>query len=259
MTSPKVDRTGHQIGNWTLLEYRGASTYLMRCVCGTEKVKEYRHTKSGSCGCIKNFHQKPGTQDLTGQSFNYWNVIEYHSVSKYLCECICGNRSIVARFQLINGISKSCGCMRHLQIAESTENRLGRNQVETARLQVIEEYKKRARDTGREFDLSDQDLDELFSGNCFYCQRPPSNRKKTANKQDGFVYSGIDRTNNDKGYTKENTVSCCVTCNTSKRAMSKEVFLDHCRKVVYYQDSKKFDLLSLIKDPSLVQELAYGT
>lgn len=39
-----------------------------------------------------------------------------------------------------------------------------------------------------------------------------------------ILYNGIDRINSKKGYTLDNTVSCCSTCNTAKLNMSLEDF-----------------------------------
>lgn len=42
---------------------------------------------------------------------------------------------------------------------------------------------------------------------------------------------GVDRINNDKGYTIDNVVTCCGDCNYMKRAMSVEAFLCRVKKI----------------------------
>jgi hypothetical protein len=42
---------------------------------------------------------------------------------------------------------------------------------------------------------------------------------------------GIDRIENDKGYTKENSISCCKFCNYMKKHWTKEFFLEHIKKI----------------------------
>lgn len=37
-------------------------------------------------------------------------------------------------------------------------------------------------------------------------------------------YNGIDRTDNDKGYTTDNCVSCCGKCNSLKGTLSQGEF-----------------------------------
>ena len=38
-----------------------------------------------------------------------------------------------------------------------------------------------------------------------------------------FVYNGIDRVDNSKGYTLNNILVCCYDCNTKKGAITKEM------------------------------------
>jgi hypothetical protein len=46
-----------------------------------------------------------------------------------------------------------------------------------------------------------------------------------------ILYSGIDRKDNNKGYTLENSVSCCTQCNTAKLNFTTEQFMDWIEKV----------------------------
>jgi hypothetical protein len=43
--------------------------------------------------------------------------------------------------------------------------------------------------------------------------------------------SGIDRVDSNKGYTIDNCVPCCKTCNLAKAELSQRDFLDWVRKV----------------------------
>ena len=42
---------------------------------------------------------------------------------------------------------------------------------------------------------------------------------------------GIDRADNELGYTIENSVPCCTICNLMKRTLPKEVFIAQCEKI----------------------------
>lgn len=74
------------------------------------------HTKS--CGCL----QKEKTKqinfiDLTGNTYNKLTVLHQdmnaNKKSAYwICKCECGNIVSVASYNLRNGISKSCGCVK---------------------------------------------------------------------------------------------------------------------------------------------------
>lgn len=53
--------------------------------------------------------------DLTGRKYGKLTVlhlVEYkpHSKSKWMCECECGNKHVVAHSNLVGGNVKSCGC-----------------------------------------------------------------------------------------------------------------------------------------------------
>lgn len=55
--------------------------------------------------------------DITGKKFNKLTVIGFYEKSKngarWLCECDCGNKTIVRGANLKNGSVKSCGCLTH--------------------------------------------------------------------------------------------------------------------------------------------------
>lgn len=53
-------------------------------------------------------------KNLTGLRFERLTVIHYHNTvkgfAKWLCQCDCGNTTIVAAANLVSGNTKSCGC-----------------------------------------------------------------------------------------------------------------------------------------------------
>ena len=57
------------------------------------------------------------TKDLTGQSFGRLVVLRLSGITKHrsamwLCQCNCGNTSVVASTHLVSNRTKSCGCLR---------------------------------------------------------------------------------------------------------------------------------------------------
>lgn len=75
---------------------------------------------------------------------------------------------------------------------------------------------------------------ELIFQNCHYCNSPPSNtydrrfvgKNRRSTGTITFNYSGLDRKDNNKGYTVDNTVPCCKSCNLAKGPdLSYEEFL----------------------------------
>lgn len=78
-------------------------------------------------------------------------------------------------------------------------------------------YRNNCQRRGREFSLTEEQAFKLFASPCFYCGEPNSN--------------GIDRYDNDKGYTEENAVACCWKCNHWKSVDEALTFVNHCVKV----------------------------
>ena len=84
-------------------------------------------------------------------------------------------------------------------------------------------YKSNARKKNNEFTLSLEEFTEIVVFPCTYCGES-ENR------------IGIDRIDNEKGYTKENSTSCCKVCNYMKRKMSVKEFLQHIDKIYKYNN-----------------------
>lgn len=68
----------------------------------------------------------PYRNDLKGKVFHMLTVLEYSHMDKnngahWKCICECGNESIVATSRLSKGHTKSCGCLRALEILKATK------------------------------------------------------------------------------------------------------------------------------------------
>ena len=90
---------------------------------------------------------------------------------------------------------------------------------------IILGYKRHAINRGFVWMLSREDVLNTIFKNCFYCESPPSNTKKTKNSiGSGLQYNGIDRVDSSIGYIKSNIVPCCKTCNIAKQNLSIDQF-----------------------------------
>lgn len=85
-------------------------------------------------------------------------------------------------------------------------------------------YKRNAKKRGIEFELTKDEFSNMIEQNCTYCG--DSER------------IGIDRKDNNKGYTLENSVPCCTSCNYMKKDLSVKEFIDKCNKVVIHNKRK---------------------
>lgn len=55
-------------------------------------------------------------------------------------------------------------------------------------------------------------------------------RKTRINRK--YIYSGIDRVDNNKGYEDNNVVACCWKCNNAKAQQTKDEFLMWAKLIV---------------------------
>jgi hypothetical protein len=51
--------------------------------------------------------------------------------------------------------------------------------------------------------------------------------------------SGLDRVDNDYGYSAENCVPCCYHCNVMKSNQTLEDFYERIERILYYRDRRK--------------------
>jgi len=113
-----------------------------------------------------------------------------------------------------------------------------RNYGEATFNTVYRQYASGAKRKGNLFNLSKKEFIEITKRNCFYCDSRPSNVKKSNFNNGDFVYNGIDRIDNDKGYIITNVVPCCKICNYAKNTMTLKEFYDWLNKV-YFNLSKE--------------------
>lgn len=175
-------------------------------------------------------------KDLTGQRFSRWVVLSFAGRKRlpggshayyWLCRCDCGTVKDVNRAYLKNGHSKSCGCYQR------DINRLKKG--EAAARKLYRHYKDNATTRGLVFQLSYVHFLQLTKQNCFYCGVGPEQIMQPPNTYGHYLYNGIDRIDNNKGYELSNVVACCGTCNLMKRTATQQEFLDQVAKISRHQ------------------------
>lgn len=93
-------------------------------------------------------------------------------------------------------------------------------------------YKSRAARISVSFLFSETEFRQLTSAACFYCGTLPKARAEaTKGTKMSYFYNGLDRKQPKQGYTSENCVPCCWTCNKMKTDMSAGEFLAHIQAV----------------------------
>jgi len=172
--------------------------------------------------------------DRVGQRFGKLVVLgragSKGTAATWLCLCDCGQQKIVSSNALRGNYTKSCGCSRKTGKGSRPEYACALPPGLSARNTVLKNYKQAARRRGHAWGLSDSEFDAITASNCAYCGQPPSNVSKPS-RNGLFVFSGIDRIDNRRGYLADNVVPCCSVCNHAKHDMSAEDFTAWIRRL----------------------------
>lgn len=195
----------------------------------------------------------PNASNLLYRRFSRLVVIkrlenDKHGHTVWECLCDCGNIIKAMGGSLTTGHTKSCRCLQKEKQVINNKNRRGKRGEAGFRM-LKYSYKKNAEDRNLEFLLSDDELRNIFKQNCFYCGDQPSQISKYREGKKGkwenstgegveyskYIYNGIDRLDNLKGYDILNCVSCCGPCNFMKGSLSREEFLSKIEKIYKYE------------------------
>ena len=180
--------------------------------------------------------------DLTGQIFGRLTVIQQGGFDKYrnalwLCKCTCGTEKIIVGTSLRSGNTNSCGCLRD----EITRDRVKLTPGLANMRRIFGDYKRIAKRRGHTFDLTEKQFAELIKKDCHYCGAKPNNVAKQKKCNGTYIYNGLDRIDNTKGYTLDNVVPCCINCNMAKNTQIIEEFNEWIKRV-YNKMLKREDL-----------------
>src|SRR3990167_1204319 len=180
--------------------------------------------------------------DMTGKKCGRLLVLRYVGLAKWECLCDCGNTVLVRGADLRDKSTKSCGCLnkeisrrnmtKMMGSGISSKNYMQNRELVGFRL-VLASYRLGAKNRDLEFFLKEDFAINLMKSNCYYCGRPPSNVKKIEFSDTPLLYNGIDRVENNIGYTEKNVVPCCKTCNMAKNNMGLNEFLSWIKSVFW--------------------------
>ncbi len=211
------------------------SHWKCQCDCGNTIIVSAGSLKKGhtkSCGCLrKEIASEHGKQykDITGQRFGKLTAISTDHQDKnghysWKCQCDCGNITVVRSADLLYGSTKSCGCLRENPLANASY--------------IYNGYKYKSIKRGYDFNITFEDFLDLTQHNCVYCNTPPSNLASRKDTKIDYIYNGIDRLDNTKGYVLDNCVPCCKHCNIAKNSMTESEFLSWIEQVYNHRIKK---------------------
>ena len=140
------DITGQKFGRLTvkkmLPHYKDGKTYVeCQCDCGNNKniiMYNIVNGHTSSCGCWEreSRYMRKHYVDITGNRYGRLVVIKNtdqkasNGVVIWECKCDCGNTSYVSSFNLIHGITQSCGCKRGSKWEDYINDFLTKNNIE---------------------------------------------------------------------------------------------------------------------------------
>jgi len=120
-----MDLIGYTFNHWTVLDGGGFTKdgkKLWKCKCSCTVIKLVRQYslesgKSKSCGCRNG-------KDLTNQIFGNLKALEPSirgdRIRVWRCKCVCGNEPLIRAQSLVEGHSKSCGCLKEQRKFKAT-------------------------------------------------------------------------------------------------------------------------------------------
>lgn len=166
--------------------------------------------------------QEKYKRDTIGKKFGHWTVLEYIREKKgYKVRCDCGKIGTYSITLLKNSSKKACrACSYKINTMPNKT---------AAKREALGAYKRQAKNRGLCFELSENEFFGLIISNCYYCGAEPSNKFKKFND---FKYNGVDRKDNLIGYTVDNCVACCATCNLCKRNLSSNEWVSWVNRLI---------------------------
>lgn len=245
-----INEIGNKYGKLTVLEFVGKERrnlrWKCRCDCGNESVvfgNNLRNGSTKSCGkCIKRNHNNllrktyKSLIDEAGKRYGklivlekIWTVTPKDNRHKWLCQCDCGNRVVVPGYTLRSNKQQSCGCF----LKEwRTITKLPGNKSNFHFL--LKQIKGNAKRRNIEYSLTDEQVKELVIKNCFYCGIEPRQIINQRRSSEPFLYNGLDRKDNNKGYCIDNVITACKKCNFAKGSMPFDEFMDWIKRISKY-------------------------
>lgn len=116
-------KVGNKFNYWEVVEIKDGKIVCLCTACNQTKKQIQKswlvNQRTKSCGCIrKNLQTKPKSKDQikqvsVGEVYNKWQVIGFTNKNGIICKCLACNKTTktIKKNVLVNGRSKSCGCL----------------------------------------------------------------------------------------------------------------------------------------------------
>jgi len=176
----------------------------------------------------------PRRIDITGKQYNTLLVLKQCGKNNkgqllWQCKCTeCSNTNIKATSTDLNrGRRNYCSTCNQQKSKDSPIKSLYTN------------YQRNAGKAYRDFNIEFNNFKQLIHSDCHYCGTPPSQWFKKKESKEGVMYNGLDRQDNNKGYTLDNVVPCCKFCNFAKKTSELDEFESWLDRVAKHRTGEK--------------------
>lgn len=237
-------KIGHSVGSLVvidIIEYRRGKRCKCQCGCGKILFIAYSriyNNKRVTCGCKNNqpnlLNKRFGKLLVVGKLKN--KNKNNRNRTKWECLCDCGSSTFVGSAPLLNGSTKSCGCLRKEVLSMAKWSGYGEISG-----QYVSGFKHRAKNNGRAFDVSIEFLWELFlkqDRKCAISGVPINFVNGRDNRKISRSTASLDRIDSLKDYTEGNVQWVHKDVNFMKQEQSDEKFIDWCHIISNYQNNK---------------------
>lgn len=181
-----------------------------------------------------------GILNLTGVKTSNFTIIErlVNRVSvktkkefvQWKCLCKCGKEFIMTTKQFNRG-QKSCGCLK------SIKGKYKYSDEESVARKIYSHYRVAAKRRNLNWDLPVEEFIKLLFKNCYYCGSSPSRVCENFLKNcKTVVVTGVDRKDSNLGYSINNCVPCCKTCNFAKGDLTEQKFQEWINQLVKFKN-----------------------
>ena len=143
--------------------------------------------------------------------------------------CECGKELITVFYRVKSGRTRSCGCI----------NGNYKEGDESSAYDLMNRYRHSAKKRNLTFNLSYDDFYYIIKQDCHYCGISPKQERKHKGCRQSIIYNGIDRLDSNQGYTLNNCLPCCFTCNRAKLNMTYEEYLEYINRLVEFSPQLK--------------------
>lgn len=182
------------------------------------------------------------SNELVGMVFGYLTAIRFAGYTEsgagknktWLCRCVCGKETLKTVYNLKNGSTKSCGCLKGHLVSESK-----RFKGAAAKQSMLKDAYKRhlrcAQRRGLTSHLSLEEYSKIASMPCAYCGG--TSTRKFSNHRE-MLLNSVDRRDNELFYAANNSVPACCTCQKIKGVLTEAEFLNVVKAVYLHRLEK---------------------